>query len=91
MAMNLIVDKNYLSANGALFQWGNGEIQIKWGDTQVTGVKDNYKKEIVVTIEDIFDPRYPKTLQVMRFGLDQTLSSDLSKVDSREIAEFEII
>ena len=91
MSMNLIVNKDQLSANGALFPWDGKEVQIKWGNTRVTGVKDSYKKEIAVSIEDIFDPRYPKTLQVMRFGLDQTIESDLSKVDLRGIAPFEII
>ena len=89
--MNLIVNKDHLSANGTIYPWRGNEVQIKWGNTRVTGLKDEYSKSIAVAIEDIFDPRYPKTLQVMRFGLDQTLSSDLSKVDSREIAEFEII
>jgi hypothetical protein len=90
VSMNLIVNKKYLSANGTLYPWRGSEVQIKWGNTRVTGVKDEYNKKIAVAIEDIFDPRYPKTLQVMRFKLDQTIESDLSKVDLRGIAEFVI-
>jgi hypothetical protein len=90
MSMNLIVNKDHLSANGTLYTWRGKEIQIKWGNTRVTGLKDLYNKSIAVSIEDIFDPRYPKTLQVMRFSLDQTIESDISKVDIRGIASFEI-
>jgi hypothetical protein len=91
MAMDLIVNKEYLSANGKIYPWRGNEVQIKWGNTRVTGLKDQYNGKIAVSIEDIFDPRYPKTLQVMRFELNQTIESDLSKVDLRGIAPFEII
>ena len=86
--MKLIVNKEYLSANGAVFPWQGNEIQIKWGKIRVTSVKSGGKIE--VSVEDIDDPRYPKTRQVMRCNLGQTIESDLSKVDLREIAEFVI-